>query len=703
MHKLDTNKLLSIAQFKWAIIAICLLMCPFLLWAEDSDALTERIIADIYEQVAEDAEEEIDYTTFFDDLMAVVQSPINLNFATREELKKIRFLSDMQIENILLYVYHNKGMCTIYELRLVEGLSANEVNNLLPFVYIDTTYKKKDTYTLKEVFRYGKHEMQLRIDRAIETKEGYQFIPEEELEEDENASAYQGDPFYTYLKYRFRYSSKVYAGISAEKDAGEQFAWNEKTKGADFYGAYAQVNDIWKFKTINIGDFQANFGQGLVLQSSFGFGKSSYVLNVAKSENGFKKSGGTNEFSFMRGAAATARLGKFDVSAFYSNKMIDGEPQNNIFNSIYKTGLHRTELELEKKQTINQQIMGGNVTFTHNKFQVGLTTVNTILSDTLSPEATIYNANYFRGKQQLTAGLNYRLWLRKFLLFGEAAMTDNVGVATVNGVSFSPISKLGFVLLHRYYSPKFDNFHANAFSETSRINNEQGFYIGTEMRPIKYWKFAFYADAYTFKYPKFGIDKPTAGFDYMLQADYVPNRTTKMYWRTKWERKGKNISDENVYHIASQVGEIDKASMRYHLTYQFGEFTFKNIVEANIAKLTVAEPTYGISLSQDVSYVPSEIPIRFDFRFHVFDAQNFENRFYSYEKDVLYAFSIPMYYGLGARYYVNMKYEINRSLALWFKIAQTTYADDRESVSSGNEAIEGNRKTDVRFMCRWKF
>ena len=90
-------------------------------------------------------------------------------------------------------------------------------------------------------------------------------------------------------------------------------------------------------------------------------------------------------------------------------------------------------------------------------------------------------------------------------------------------------------------------------------------------------------------------------------------------------------------------------------------------------------------------------------RFHVFDAQSFENRFYTYEKDVLYAFSVPMNYGMGTRYYLNVRYDAGKKLSLWLKRAQTVYADDRTTVSSGNEEITGNRKTDVRFQMRWKF
>ncbi|HZK69069.1 MAG TPA: hypothetical protein VFC36_05675, partial [Paludibacter sp.] len=113
--------------------------------------------------------------------------------------------------------------------------------------------------------------------------------------------------------------------------------------------------------------------------------------------------------------------------------------------------------------------------------------------------------------------------------------------------------------------------------------------------------------------------------------------------------------------------------------------------------------TYGIIASQDISYNFKTFPLKVDFRYQFFDAVNYENRFYSYEKDVLYAFSIPMYFGLGNRYYLNFQYELNKQLSIWFKIAQTVYADDRESLSSGNETILGNRKTDVRFLLKWEF
>jgi len=112
---------------------------------------------------------------------------------------------------------------------------------------------------------------------------------------------------------------------------------------------------------------------------------------------------------------------------------------------------------------------------------------------------------------------------------------------------------------------------------------------------------------------------------------------------------------------------------------------------------------YGLCALQDVSYSFTSIPLKIDFRYQFFDAVDYDNRFYVYERDILYAFSIPMYYGKGSRYYINMKYDLNDRISMWLKLAQTVYADDRETVSSGNEEIQGNRRSDVRVMLRCQF
>lgn len=684
-----------------AVLAVWMITGTVL--AQDMTGRTvEQIIADVYEQVSENSDVEIDFTSFYDDMMFYAENPININLATKEELDKLQLLSDIQIDNILYYLYKYSPLNTIYELQLIDGLDMTDIRLLLPFVTLGEAKAKKDLLRFRDVFRYGKNEVYFRLDRGLETKEGYRLYPEEEeIEEEKNERKYIGDPFYNHIKYRFRYRDRMSFGITSEKDAGEQL-WGEAHKGYDFYSAHIELKNFGKLKTLVLGDYRANFGLGLVLRTDFSMGKSSYVLQVNPRASGLKKFSSTDEYNFFRGGGATFSHRNMDITAFYSNKKIDGDTVGGVFSSIKKDGLHRTRSDLDKKHNIRQQILGVNVTYTHSWIQAGATIVHTLLDNSLEPRPANYNQFYFRGNEQTVGSINYRIRAGKLNLFGETAFSDQRGGwATSNGMNYTPTSRVGLVALYRYFSKEYDAFFANTFSESSRVNNETGLYIGTEIRPIKYWKIAAYIDSYRFPWLKFGVDAPSVGRDYLLQIDYVPQRTLNMYWRFKHEEKMSNYTDTLT--VMPLIVPQPKWSARYMLNYSFGRFSFKNQLDVNGFHDGVHTSSYGYSALQDIAYDFETIPMHINLRFQVFDAENYENRLYTYERDVLYAFSIPMNYGLGSRYYINLRYDVTKNLSLWVKLAQTVYADYRETISSSNEEIQGNRKTDFRFLMRLKF
>lgn len=667
------------------------ILCFLLFWlqnivAQTDDDNTDQVIADIFEQYSAEGNEAIDFEFFYDKLHSLALNPLNLNQATKEQLDDLLFLSDIQIENILRYIYSYGPLNTIYELQLIDGLDMTDIRNMLAFVCIKNNDRADNKIYKADLWRYGRHTLLYRLDRVPEKKSGYDIQPD-------GSVSYLGSAFYNSLKYQYRFKDRISLGLTMEKDAGEQF-FDSTTVGYDFYSFHAQFNDFGKFKTIVLGDFKADFGLGLVLSSGFGLGKSSSVLNVLPHNSGLKKFSSSNENSFMRGVGATFKTGKFENSVFYSNKMLDADTAFNTFTSFYTTGLHRTSEELNKKNTVNEQVFGLNSTTTFKYLQLGLSFVYTMFDHQLIPEPSGYNQFLFKGDRLTTAGLYYRFRLAKFNFFGETSTTNQLAVATINGASFSPISQVSLVALMRYFSKDYDTFYANTFSENSGVNNEQGIYIGAEVRPVKRWKVSAYADSYRFPWLKYGVDAPSLGQDYLLQIDYAARRDLSMFWRLKYEEK---LSTDNINALPVLVGE-DKSSFRYQLIYNAGNFTFKNIIEASFYYQTLSQRSYGLNCLQDVSYKFKKLPLRIDFRYQFFDAPNYNNRFYTYEKDVLYAFSIPMYYGQGSRYYLNLKYELNRNLSFWLKLAQTTYSDSRETISSGNEQIQGNRKTDLRFL-----
>ena len=59
--------------------------------------------------------------------------------------------------------------------------------------------------------------------------------------------------------------------FTGEKDAGEEFFQGSQKNGFDFYSAHLFVQGFGTIKQLAIGDFQAQFGQGLTFWSGLAF------------------------------------------------------------------------------------------------------------------------------------------------------------------------------------------------------------------------------------------------------------------------------------------------------------------------------------------------------------------------------------------------------------------------------------------------
>ena len=135
---------------------ISILLVATTLFAQQEETAVDRVIEQIYDFLMEDIDDEaaIDYGDLYDDLTAIYKSPINLNTATPEELAKVRFLSDIQIENLMYYIYKVGRMQTIYELQLVDGFDPFTIRLLLPFVRVATQHDET-TWNLRDVMRHS--------------------------------------------------------------------------------------------------------------------------------------------------------------------------------------------------------------------------------------------------------------------------------------------------------------------------------------------------------------------------------------------------------------------------------------------------------------------------------------------------------------------------------------------------------------------
>ena len=86
-----------------------------------------------------------------------------------------------------------------------------------------------------------------------------------------------------------------------------------------------------------------------------------------------------------------------------------------------------------------------------------------------------------------------------------------------------------------------------------------------------------YTDNYEFPWLRFGVDAPTKGNDYLLQADYKISRVIKMYVRFKSETKEEELPE------SSAISGNIKDNFRFHINYKEGEnWSFANRFETSL-------------------------------------------------------------------------------------------------------------------------
>lgn len=674
-----------------------------------SNALSAQestIVDEALEFIAEETEGEFDYDTFQELLLDYSKKKINMNLVEREELEEFGLLSSRQIDELLQYREKIGSLVNIYELQAIPTFDLRTIYRILPFVDVKGDL---DDFNFKGLFKKGQHQWFLRYQQVLEEQEGY--IANDSTADGSLAPAYEGSPYKLYTRYRYSYDRNFSIGFTAEKDAGESFFAKSNPNGFDFYSAHMSIRNWGIFKHLTVGDFEVRLGQGLIGWTGLGFAKSADVMNIKKKAYPLKPYTSVNEFNFFRGAGATIDLGDFELTLFGSHKKTDSTVDTSeyfnfsepglVASSFYLSGFHRTENEVTKKRQLTQTNAGGTLQFEKSNFSVGANVMYTGLNVPFTRDNALYNQFLFSGDQQINASLDYHWVYRNIHLFGETAWGDNQSWATVNGAMLSVHSTLDLSLLYRNIGATYNALFSDAFTESSSTTNEKGVYMGLQFMPSRPWKISAYSDVFRFPWLRFGVDAPSNGSEQLLQINYKPKRTFELYLRYRVENKEQNYrgnegpSDFLTNHRRTQL----RFQMRYKLNKSL---TLKSRAEKVSYQQGEGDREFGYVLFQDLTYKPLSSPISITARYALFEAESFQSRVYTYENDVLYAFSIPFFQDTGTRAYGILRYRLNRNTDIWFRYARTHYRD-RDEISSGNERIVGNKRSEIKAQIRLRF
>lgn len=680
----------------------CFVFISWPIIAQDHISGQNQFINEIIESLSENADEDADYSNIFNELTELSEHPLNLNSANDDELEKLVMLSSFQIASIIDYRAKVGTIRSVYELSYLPGFREKDIQMLEQYTICEEP--KPTPISKKALFKYTKNQLLIRYQRVIEKQTGYEKVTDSILVANPNKSHYLGSPDKLFYRYGFSAGDNIHAGVVMEKDAGEEFFAGGNTKGFDFYSAHLLYSDEKRLlRTIALGDYHVQLGQGLLMWSSYSGFKTSYVGQLAKRPATVKRSFSTEENRFLRGAAVTLGKSDFTLTFFGSHNKIDASIINDssgseCFTGFAITGNHNTPLEILKEDQLPVNIFGISARYDANRLKIGLNGVYTEYGILPDKSEKLYKSYSFYSHNIKGLSADYRYLGLKSQLFGEVAYSNN-SLAIINGLLFHVNNSINLGAIHRHYHPGYYSHFSGAFGEGSEIANENGFYLGTEIN-IENMSVRAYGDIFSFPWLKYQVNAPSEGSEVFVELGY-PLGLTNWYFRYKRQEKPKNYSNNE--NKLTEVLPFQNQQYRLNTVYPVGGlFTLQSRIELSMAGFTDSINNTGYCLIQDFTLSKLAIPLHVTLRAAYFNISDYNARIYSYEKDVLYAYSSTMFYGKGWRFACLVKWQPNQWVSFYLKYALFLYPGE-ETIGSGLNAINSNHKSEIKSEVIFRF
>lgn len=620
--------------------------------------------------------------------------PLNLNTAALYELIQVPGMNFQLARSILNY-RKSKPFEMKSELLNVPGIGKKTYAEMLPYVRVSKGRERfRDWYLRREYWFNPVHFEYLgRYQRKLKPSRGYQIA--------DSSGGYRGGPGRFLHRFQWR-STHISMSLVQEKDPGESL---QGFPGFDLNSFHLSVYDMGRLNRLVIGDYRISVGQGLIFSAGNASRKGMETTRfIANNEKGIKPNTSSQESGYLRGAALSYGS-SIKITAFYSNRAHSASP---LSDSSYRypssTGLHRTLNEWGHRNALKQKILGGRILASGSRGMVGVTGYESQFSRPIGKGQSPGDLYDYTGQNHSVIGVDYRWGWDQLQVYGEWGRSVNDAYGSINGVEFQIPALLEVSVSKRNYQKDFQSLMGSAFAEGSgRPQNEEGWYAGVKYRIAKgLWLYG-YADRYHFPFARSGSRQSSHGRDHLVRIQAQSPQKLKAYVLLRQEINEEEFLRKNERGVPQfTLGERKQTKWRVHIEYNVSpDLRVRSRIQWNRYRSAEGERTYGWLLFKDVRFRIKK-RLRVDARITFFDTQSYDSRVYQYESDLLYVFSSMMLNGRGERRYVNLKYELHKSIDLWFKYGITIY-EDRRSVGSGLNEVPGNRINEIGFQIRLQF
>lgn len=592
------NKLGNMSKYGFVIAAILFSAAPDSLFSQSvshgTDEVTAAVLGLSGAVYAEDlSEDEVER------LEELRSRPVNLNTASRSRLLGTGLFSYYQVASIIDYRTRNGDILSCAELAALDGFSPESAKLFLPFVSF-RSFALPGKSSVRPVY----------VSNSVILKSSCK------LQKDVSGGQAGG---YSYgIKYKFCMNDMFEAAFTCRTTYdSDKFP----PESVSFYMAFHGLGDSWK---IVAGDFNARFGQGLIMWSGFSISGVPVQSAFSKRPTGISPYWSYSGEGSHRGIAADFSAGDFIVSAFVS---FPGS----------------RSLTLAGKESDISVLPGMNVVWSGADGQVALSCYAASRSlyhkDSDGRWRPVHEGGAFFDNCMVSADARYSL--RGTELFAEAALDALHGIAAaLAGCKFSPWKGLYLATGLRYYPAGFMAEYAGAMRSGTGCSNEYGISVSGMFSSGKYVKLAgktgfassavrhqgsFSVDLSRSPEPKYGVHEASsqckAVFSYVCQLSPVFSMGWKLSERLR------------------SYGDRTRTDIRCDFRFEKGGLISSVRLDALRCK------GLGMLSYLEAGYKAGRIWAYL--RGGLFRVDNWSDRIYAYERDAPGNFTVPAYYGRG--------------------------------------------------------
>ncbi|MFB6248917.1 MAG: ComEA family DNA-binding protein [Salinibacter sp.] len=645
-----------------------------------------------------------------DALTRLATRPLDINRAHAAQLSTIPRVSPALARRIVRHRRRHGRFQSVRRLTAVDGLTRERLRGLRPYLRISSS--PEGSPLDKEGILASMERVASGLDLRILQRATRELDPGRAFHADRTEEAFPGSPTRLTTRIGLSYGRQFEAALTLDKDPGEALRWQpaSQTYGFDHLAGNVTLRDVGPVETLLLGDYTAEYGQGLALWQGLSFGKGrDPVSPLVRDGRGLVPFQSSSENRFFRGLATTVSLTPtLSVSAFGSRRRRDatldstsgGSAAPVVARTLSTGGLHRTVGQRRRRDALGLTTVGGALEYRTPRMVLGAAGYRNWFGRPLQPADTPYRRFDLSGTQATMGSVFATLFLDPYTVFGEVARAPSGSYGGLVGASLSHEAGVKALLLGRRYPRSFQGLHNGAIGESGDTQNEIGIYAGVRLRVADDWHVSAYVDQYQFPWLRFGVPRPSGGIDTRMVATYEPRPWLSSYVQVRAEREtaGTERRGPSGRRLAALRTET-RQSVRWHLEYTFREgLTLRTRLQGSRFAAHGAGVSRGVLLAQGLRLRPID-GLEIDARIALFDTDGYAARIYTYEHDLLYSFSVPVLYGQGQRSYVLAQYEPTEALTLEAKYGVTWYPH-RQRIGSGRTTTKGSRVREIRVQAR---